>query len=241
MFFLHGGGERGDGKYDLDYVLIHGPLYEAWIRHRELPFIMVAPQLPYFGREADYADRSPDLIPERVLGRVPEYPDDYRADRRLSGHSEQAELPTGIVDLPDGWSRCVEDLNQMLAQVKQGYAVDEERVYLTGISYGGFGTWQWAHHNPELFAAIAPVVGWGHPSLMEPIAEAELPVWQFIGGRDNVVEEELFYPGLNKLEELGHPDVRVTVHGDMGHLAWLRVYGGQDLYDWFLSHTRNNR
>ena len=51
MLFLHGNGERGDGKGDLDWVLMHGPLYEAWIQKRELPFVIIAPQLPIFNQE----------------------------------------------------------------------------------------------------------------------------------------------------------------------------------------------
>jgi len=49
LLFLHGGGERGDGLEDLDWVLQHGPLAEAWIQRRNLPFIMIGPQLPVFG------------------------------------------------------------------------------------------------------------------------------------------------------------------------------------------------
>ena len=48
ILFLHGGGERGDGKEDLDHVLHHGPLGEAWIQHHDLPFVLIGPQLPVF-------------------------------------------------------------------------------------------------------------------------------------------------------------------------------------------------
>ena len=234
IFFLHGNGERGNGKEDLDYVLVHGPMFEAWFRHRDLPFIMVAPQLPYFGRENNYAGRPKEIAITRDPVKALPHPADYRANRELRGYAPADSLPENFEDLPDGWSRCLTDLNNMLDTVLDEYNADDDRVYLTGISYGGFGTWYWASQNPERFAAIAPIVGWGHPSLMEPIAKAQLPTWVFIGGRDNVVEEKYFYPGLNALEEAGHHGPRVTIQADMGHLAWLRVYGGSDLYDWFL-------
>jgi predicted peptidase len=51
MLFLHGDGERGNAREDLDWVLVHGPLYEAWIQKRELPFVIVVPQLPLYGRK----------------------------------------------------------------------------------------------------------------------------------------------------------------------------------------------
>ena len=92
--------------------------------------------------------------------------------------------------------------------------------------------------HPKTWAAIAPIVGWGHPDLMEPIAQYQIPVWVFAGGRDNGVELRYFYAGLNKLEELGHPDVRFTIEADMGHDTWRRVYAGEDLYNWFLSHKK---
>ena len=59
---------------------------------------------------------------------------------------------------------------------------------------------------------------------------AKLPLWVFAGGRDPVVPLRYFYPALNKLEALGHPEVRFTVEEDLGHLTWVRVYEGQDLY-----------
>ena len=50
MLFLHGDGERGDAKGELDFVLIHGPLFEAWCQRRDLPFVIISPQLDKFGR-----------------------------------------------------------------------------------------------------------------------------------------------------------------------------------------------
>jgi predicted peptidase len=71
---------------------------------------------------------------------------------------------------------------------------------------------------------------------MPPLAERRMPIWVFAGGRDPAVRAKYFYAGLNELERLGHDRVRFTVHEDRGHDVWKRVYGGQDLYDWLLSH-----
>jgi predicted dienelactone hydrolase len=73
IFFLHGGGERGDGLDDLDHVLAHGPIYEAWIQKRDLPFIIVAPQLPVFD-QADQLRMRADRPPERLGKGVPPRP-----------------------------------------------------------------------------------------------------------------------------------------------------------------------
>jgi hypothetical protein len=63
-------------------------------------------------------------------------------------------------------------------------------------------------------------------------------LWQFAGGRDPVVPLRYFYPVLNKLETLGHPEVRFTVEEDLGHFTWVRVYEGQNLYSWMLAQSR---
>jgi predicted peptidase len=114
---------------------------------------------------------------------------------------------------------------------------DRSRQYLTGLSYGGFGTWYLASHHPDRFAAIVPVVGYGHPDLMAPIAEAKVPVWCFAGGRDAGVGAAYFYSGLNRLEALGHNMVRFTIEADMGHDVWARVYARPDVYDWMLGFS----
>jgi len=96
----------------------------------------------------------------------------------------------------------------------------------------------WVVITQNDFAAINPVVGWGHPTLMPSIANAKLPVWVFAGGRDNTVEKKYFFEGLNVLDEMGHDEVLFTIHEDMNHDAWKRVYAGEDIYTWLLSHNK---
>lgn len=242
ILFLHGDGERGDGLEDLDWVLVHGPLYEAWVQKRDLPFVIVTPQLPLFGRDksVDYiANRQRGDIPERLPIGVPPRPEEFPTPWEMLAVPAPEELPIGPEGLPDGWPRLEEDLLIILDQVLSLARTDPSRVYLTGISYGGFGTWYMASRHPDRFAAIAPVVGWGHPDLMLPLAERAMPVWAFAGGRDPAVWPQFFYPGVNTLEELQDRgvEVRFTIHVDAGHDAWRRIYAGQDLYDWLLQHS----
>lgn len=240
LLFLHGDGERGNGKDELDFVLTHGPLYEAWVQKRELPFILIVPQLPKFGRDtlpdmSFLAKRKKSSIPKRLEEGVPPRPELFSTEGKMKGAVPADKLEPLP---PDGWERSEQDLLTMIDQVMREYNGDSKRLYLSGLSYGGFGTWYMASKHPNLFAAINPVVGWGHPDFMPPIAEAKIPVWAFAGGRDYVVQTQYFFEGLNKLEELGHEHVRFTVHEDMNHDAWRRVYKGQDLYDWFLEHSK---
>lgn len=241
MLFLHGNGERGNGLDELDYVMIHGPLYEAWIQKKDLPFIMIVPQLHMFGmdKKVDYiANRTRAQIPLRRAEGVPAREALFATIGPITAGEEVMDMSEKAATLPHGWDKCEQDLLAMLDHVSTTYAVDTRRTYLSGLSYGGFGTWFMASKHPHRFAAIAPVVGWGHPDLMAPIAAAKLPVWAFAGGRDASVPKKFFYAGLNHLEQLSDAEVRFTVHEDMAHDAWRRVYAGDDLYQWLLTYSR---
>ncbi|MBT8115364.1 MAG: prolyl oligopeptidase family serine peptidase [Arenicella sp.] len=241
LFFLHGNGERGDGKSELDFVLHHGPLYEAWVQKRDLPFIIVAPQLHMFGQDKlgiDYIDnRKFEDIPQRLATGVPPRPVEFESQQKMKAEWAWSFWPRLAPLVPPvGWDLVEQDLLGIVKAATQKYNVDSNRLYLSGISYGGFGTWYMASKHPELFAAIAPVVGWVHPDQVAPIAERQLPLWVFAGGRDSAVNLRYFYAGLNKLEQSGHKDVRFTIHQDMEHDTWRRVYEGNDLYQWLLSN-----
>ncbi|EDY81174.1 hypothetical protein VDG1235_791 [Verrucomicrobiia bacterium DG1235] len=97
LFFLHGNGERGDAKEELDYVLIHGPLFEAWAQKRDLPFVIVSPQLPIFsmGEVSYIKGRSRDWIPERLEEGIHEYPPHYTGDDELLGAVSNADRGPG--------------------------------------------------------------------------------------------------------------------------------------------------
>jgi predicted peptidase len=242
MLFLHGNGERGDAKNELDYVLMHGPVFEAWCQKRDLPFVIISPQLPMLGMgEVDYIkNRTPSQIPRRLASGIHPSPDVSiaRLSEPMQGKLADEKLPEGPKGPPEGWDEIEDELLAMLDRTLADFRGDPKRVYLTGLSYGGFGAWYLASRHPAKFAAVAPIVGYGHPDHAGPIARAKLPVWCFAGGRDPVVPLRFFYPALNKLEALGHTEVRFTNEEDMGHLAWVRVYEGQDLYSWFLRHAR---
>lgn len=241
LLFLHGNGERGDGKADLDFLLKNGPLYEAWIQKRDLPFIIVAPQLPMYGRDehAEYLrNRSRAEIPQRLAAGTPPPPANHPTAGPMLGALSDAELPHGGYGPPMGWPELERDLIDILDHVLDNYQADPARQYLSGLSYGGFGTWYMASKYPERFAALLPVVGYAHPELIAPIAKAKIPIWCFAGGRDQAVPVKYFYPALNLLEELGHRGFRFTIEADMGHDVWARVYAGRDVYDWLLQYRK---
>lgn len=132
-----------------------------------------------------------------------------------------------------GWSR--EYLLALLDDIAGKYRADPGRIYLTGISMGGYVTWNLAILHPNRFAAIAPICGGGDPHLAHRLAH--LPVWAFHGARDTIVPLSESEEMVEAVRKAGG-DVRFTVYPDAGHDSWTPSYSNPDLYDWFLQHRR---
>ncbi len=126
----------------------------------------------------------------------------------------------------------------LLDAVCERCRVDADRVYVTGLSMGGFGTWNLAAHAPERFAAIVPICGGGDPDSVHRFAH--IPVWAFHGARDTVVLPEQSQTMIDALKKLGATP-KFTVYPDAGHDSWTATYNNPDLYEWLLRHTRNSR
>jgi len=144
------------------------------------------------------------------------------------------------------WSDDV--LLALLDDVEKKYAVDPHRVYLTGLSQGGFGTWNLGLSHPERFAAIAPVSGGGETILItlaqyfdphQLAALKTLGVWAFHGGQDPTVAPSESEHMVNALKKAGCPDVKLTIYPEARHDCWTQTYANPELYEWFLRHARN--
>jgi predicted peptidase len=238
ILFLHGAGERGDGLDDLDFVMRHGPLMEVWIQKRDLGFIVIGPQMPVFEQKDQLRFREGVPKPERLETGVPQREPESRTDRPIVRTEETQPHHWDETGPPEGWWKCEDDVLAILDEVLQDFRADPDRIYLTGISYGGYGTFYMASAHPHRWAAIAPIVGTGDPETATTLAEHNLPIWMFGGGRDESVRVGWLYEMAQALEAAGHRSLRFTVHEDTGHDAWKRVYSGNDLYDWFLTHSR---
>jgi len=129
-----------------------------------------------------------------------------------------------------------EHLDAFLEYVLKKYKIDEERIYLTGLSLGGYGTWNWATKAPRKFAAIAPICGGGRPDRAERITH--LPVWAFHGDADEIVPIDASQIMVDALKEAGSKKVKFTVYPGVKHDSWPRAYSTKELYTWFLAHKR---
>lgn len=126
-------------------------------------------------------------------------------------------------------------VNALIDEIVSNHPVDADRIYLTGISMGGFGTWSLALERPERFAAIAPVCGGGAPYVAYRLRN--VPVWAFHGAKDDVVplyESERMVDAVNR----AGGNAKLTIYPDAGHDSWTETYDNPEFYDWLLSQRR---
>jgi len=135
----------------------------------------------------------------------------------------------------DWWTEKVEVLINLVDDIAARYKVDKKRIYLTGLSMGGYGTWALTSAYPERFAAIAPICGGG--SRIMSLRLKDIPIWVFHGAKDPVVPLEESEEMVNAIRKRGG-DVKFTIYPDAGHDSWTESYNNQELYDWFLEHRK---
>jgi predicted peptidase len=126
-------------------------------------------------------------------------------------------------------------LNAMLDELIVRLPIDTARIYLTGLSMGGQGIYAWASQNPERFAAIAPVSGWGNPQ--GACRLKHIPVWAFHGAKDDVVPLLRDQAMVDAINECGG-NAKMTIYPNVGHDAWTPAYANPDLFSWLLAQRR---
>ena len=135
----------------------------------------------------------------------------------------------------DVWWEPIE-LTALLDEIIKNNNIDEDRIYLTGLSMGGFGTWRLAAHSPDRFAAIAPICGGGEPYWARRFPH--LPTWAFHGAKDRVVPLERSQEMIDAVKKNGGLP-RLTVYPEAGHDSWTETYNNPQLYEWLLAQKRD--
>ncbi|PKL46853.1 MAG: phospholipase [Planctomycetes bacterium HGW-Planctomycetes-1] len=132
------------------------------------------------------------------------------------------------------WTGYAETLKALIDRIKAKYNIDPSRVYLTGISMGGFGTWYLAARYPQDFAAIAPICGGGELLFVKNL---KMPIWVFHGAKDDVVPLRRSQEMVDAVKAAGG-DVKFTIYPELKHDSWTVTYENEELYKWFLSHKK---
>jgi len=128
-------------------------------------------------------------------------------------------------------------LNAFLDDLIAKYRVDKSRIYLTGLSMGGAGTWALAGAYPDRFAAIVPICGGGDPADAPKLKD--VAVWVFHGAKDDAVPLSRSEEMVKALRDAGAKSVEFTVYPDAEHDSWTETYANPKLYEWLLHQHRD--
>lgn len=183
LIFLHGAGERGDGKGQLDRAVKFGPGREI-NNGKDFSFVVLSPQ---------------------------------------SGNY---------------WS--VHELDNFIEYAKKEYNIDEDRIYLTGLSMGAMGLLDYLEKHPEKIAAVVPIAGSGDPEKV--CGYSDVPLWAFHGDRDQTVPisgSKNIVNSYNNCKPVPNPAAKLTVMHGKAHWGWNDVYDGSlgDIYSWMLRYS----
>ena len=136
------------------------------------------------------------------------------------------------------WPSITGKVMALIDETVENYDVDESRIYLTGLSMGGYGTWAIGCTYPERFAAIAPVCGGGKTFVAECLKS--MPVWAFHGANDLVVSPGESKEMVDAINKAGG-NAKMTIYPNTGHDSWTKTYNNEELYSWLLSHSKKTK
>ncbi|KAF0150811.1 MAG: phospholipase/carboxylesterase [Ignavibacteria bacterium] len=129
-------------------------------------------------------------------------------------------------------------LSALIDEIISKYKVDYNRIYVTGLSMGGNGTWRLATEISNRLAAVIPICGWGDSFAANLIGN--LPIWTFHGAKDFVVPIKSTEDLVARIKSF-NGNVKFTVYPDAGHDSWTETYNNPEIYEWLLKHTLDQR
>ncbi len=132
------------------------------------------------------------------------------------------------------WEAAI--LNKLVDQVAGKTNADEKRLYVTGLSMGGSGTWALTAAQPNKFAAAVPMCGRGDPAAAKKIVS--LPIWIFHGSKDTGSPVALSQTMFDAVKAAGGDKIKFTIDPDAGHDCWTKAYADPALYRWLLEQKK---
>ena len=203
LFFMHGMGERGSDHKHLGD--------EGYCRY--LCYVLEDPKLrEEFILIAPQCEKSCTWVTIEAMV-------NYLETKEFPGTSLSPALAL-VYDL----------LENKLAK---DYNIDGSRIYMTGLSMGGFATWYTVIHKPNLLAAAVPVCGGGDTKDLHKAKN--VPIWAFHSLDDNLVPAECLTVAKEVMERENAPDFHATMYEHEGHGSWVRAFLERDVFDWMIS------
>jgi len=135
---------------------------------------------------------------------------------------------------PETTSYSMELTMEILDELIAVYPIDTDRLYVTGLSMGGFGTWDIISRYPNKFAAAIPICGGGDENTAFAIAKT--PIWAFHGAKDKAVKTSRSQNMIEAIKDVGG-NPKYTEYPKLGHLCWNEAYATEGLFDWLFSQT----
>ena len=124
---------------------------------------------------------------------------------------------------------------ELIASLQKEFRVDEQRLYATGLSMGGFGVWDMIARTPDMFAAAAPVCAGADEATAERLTK--LPIWTFHGDKDTVVKVERSRRMIAAIEKAGGKP-KYTEYPGVGHNSWAQTYADPKLMEWMFAQKK---
>jgi len=210
VVFLHGFGERGsDNERQLGNG---GPIFATDAFRTAHPAFFVAPQCP------------DGFIPGTEIERAWTW--------RL-----EPGAPAKI-DLNKAPTPQLAAVQTLIAQLSKENPIDPDRIYLVGLSMGGYAVWELATRSPHAYAAAIPICGSGDPSHADVLTD--LPIWAFHGGADDIVPPERSIEMVDAVNGAGGHAI-LTLYPGVGHGSWVPMFESQEAWDWLFAQHRGRK
>lgn len=166
---------------------------------------------------------------------------------KVKVHGPFKYLKTHEIDAYILAPQCPEDeywdsevLYRLIKKIEKENNIDTNRIYLTGLSMGGWGAWNLAFAHPETFAALVTIAGYvDRVPMIENCKIVAIPTRIFHGLLDDVVSVDYSIAIYKKLKTC-NADIKLTIFDDANHDSWTRVYNNPDIYDWMFKQTKTN-
>ncbi|MFN3190336.1 MAG: prolyl oligopeptidase family serine peptidase [Aureliella sp.] len=140
------------------------------------------------------------------------------------------------VELPENISTSMRLLLDLVDQMLENAAIDRNRIYICGLSMGGYGSWDALYRRPDFFAAAIPICGGADPATASRIQH--IPIWCFHGGEDKVVMPQFSRDMIAALKSAGGTP-KYTEYPGVGHDSWTATFANPKIYDWLFSQRRS--
>jgi len=132
-----------------------------------------------------------------------------------------------------------EVLHQLILKIQKENNIDPNRIYLTGLSMGGWGSWNLAFAYPDMFAALVPICGFvDRVPMIEDCKIKNVPIRIFHGLLDDVVDVDYAITIYRKLKAC-NADIKLTIFDDANHDSWTRVYDDPEIYEWMMKQSKS--